>query len=396
MMHEPMTLAELAGTDALLSEDERLIQDTVRRFVRERYLPRAAEFFEKESFPIELASELAELGLFGGFLHGYGCAGMNTVAYGLALEELEYGDSGLRSFVSVQSSLAMNAIHRYGSEEQKSALLPRMQRADVIGCFGLTEPDSGSDPGSMKARARKDGASYVLNGAKTWITNAPIAGLAVVWAKLEDGGESGPEAIRGFLVERGTPGFETPTIHGKMSLRASPTGEIVLSDCRVPEENLLPGGKGLLGPLGCLNHARLGIAFGALGAARACYETAVSYARTRIQFGVPIAKKQLVQEKLVKVATSIVQGKITAIHFARLKDQDRLLPQQPSLAKKTNVAAALDAARAARSILGANGILLAYPAIRHMLNLESVSTYEGTDEVHTLILGRALTGLDAF
>ncbi len=395
-MPEPMPLSALAGTDALLSEDERLIQDTVRRFVRERYLPRAAEFFEKETFPIELASELAELGLFGGFLHDYGCAGMNTVAYGLALEELEYGDSGLRSFVSVQSSLAMNAIHRYGTEEQKSAYLPPMARGEVIGCFGLTEPDSGSDPGSMKTRAKKDGASYVLNGAKTWITNSPIAGLAVVWAKLDEGRDGGPESIRGFIVERGTPGFETPTIHGKMSLRASPTGEIVLSDCRVPAENLLPGGAGLLAPLGCLNHARLGIAFGALGAARACYETAVSYARTRIQFGVPIAKKQLVQEKLVKVAASIVQGKIMAVHFARLKDQDRLLPQQPSLAKKTNVAAALEAARTARSILGANGILLAYPAIRHMLNLESVSTYEGTDEVHTLILGRALTGLDAF
>jgi glutaryl-CoA dehydrogenase len=395
-MQEPLTLAELAGTDVLLSEDERLIQDTVRRFVREKYLPRAAEFFEKETFPIDLASELAELGLFGGFLQGYGCAGMNTVAYGLALEELEYGDSGLRSFVSVQSSLAMNAIHRYGTEEQRISLLPRMQQGDVIGCFGLTEPDSGSDPGSMKTRARKDGASFVLNGTKTWITNAPIAGLAVVWAKIEQGGDSGPESIRGFIVERGTPGFETPTIHGKMSLRASPTGEIVLSDCRVPEDSLLPGAKGLLGPLGCLNHARLGIAFGALGAARACYESAVGYARTRIQFGVPIAKKQLVQEKLVRIASSIVQGKLMAIHFARLKDQDRLLPQQPSLAKKANVATALEAARAARSILGANGILLAYPAIRHMLNLESVSTYEGTDEVHTLILGRALTGLDAF
>jgi glutaryl-CoA dehydrogenase len=391
-----MTLAELAGTDALLSDDERLVQDTVRRFVREKYLPRAAEFFEKETFPLALARELAELGLFGGFIHGYGCAGMNTVAYGLALEELEYGDSALRSFVSVQSSLAMNAVYRYATEEQKTTLLPKMAKGDSIGCFGLTEPDSGSDPGSMKTRARKDGASYVLNGTKTWITNAPIADLAVVWAKLEQGGESGPETIRGFLVERGTPGFETPAIHGKMSLRASPTGEIVLSDCRVPEQNLLPGAKGLLGPLGCLNHARLGIAFGALGAARACYESAVAYARTRIQFGVPIAKKQLVQEKLVDVASSIVQGKLMAIHFARLKDQDRLRPQQPSLAKKANVAAALAAARTARSILGANGILLAYPAIRHMLNLESVSTYEGTDEVHTLILGRALTGLDAF
>jgi glutaryl-CoA dehydrogenase len=391
-----MTLAELAATDALLSEDERLVQDTVRRFVREKYLPRAADFFEKETFPPALARELAELGLFGGFIHGYGCAGMNTVAYGLALEELEYGDSALRSFVSVQSSLAMNAVYRYGTEEQKATLLPKMAKGDSIGCFGLTEPDSGSDPGSMKTRARKDGASYVLNGTKTWITNAPIADLAVIWAKLEQGGESGPETIRGFLVERGTPGFETPAIHGKMSLRASPTGEIVLSDCRVPEQNLLLGAKGLLGPLGCLNHARLGIAFGALGAARACYESAVAYARTRIQFGVPIAKKQLVQEKLVGVASSIVQGKLMAIHFARLKDQDRLLPQQPSLAKKANVAAALAAARTARSILGANGILLAYPAIRHMLNLESVSTYEGTDEVHTLILGRALTGLDAF
>jgi len=392
-----MTLSELGAIESLLSEDERLIRDTVRRFVRERYLPGAAEYFEKESFPVELASEVAELGLFGGFIQGYGCAGMNSVAYGLALEELEYGDSALRSFVSVQSSLAMNAVYRYGSEEQRARWLPLMREAKVIGCFGLTEPDSGSDPGSMKTRAKKDGASYVLNGAKTWITNAPIAHLAVIWAKLDTGGgEPGVDAIRGFLVERGMPGFETPTIRGKMSLRASPTGEIVLSDCRVPEENLLAGGKGLLAPLGCLNHARLGIAFGALGAARACYETAVSYARTRIQFGVPIAKKQLVQDKIVKMASSIVQGKLMAIHFGRLKDQDKLLPQQPSLAKKANVQAALEAARTTRSILGANGILLAYPAIRHMLNLESVSTYEGTDEVHTLILGRALTGLDAF
>src|SRR5258705_281113 len=298
-MQEPLTLADLAGVDILLSEDERLVQDTVRRFVRERYLPRAAEFFEKESFPLDLVPELAELGLFGGFLEGYGCAGMNTRAYGLALEELEDGDGG-------------------------------------------------------------------------------------------------PDSIRGFVVERGTPGFETPTIRGKMSLRASPTGEIVLNDCRIGAENVLGGARGLLGPLGCLNHARLGIAFGALGAARACYETAVDYTRTRIQFGVPIAKKQLVQEKLVRIAAAIVQGKLLAVHFARLKDTGRLLPQQPSLAKKVNVAAAVDAARTARSLLGANGILLAYPAIRHMLNLESVSTYDGTDEIHTLILGRALTGLDAF
>jgi glutaryl-CoA dehydrogenase len=391
-MDEPMALETLAGVDALLSDDERLVQGAVRRFVREKYLPRAAELFERETFPLELVAEMAELGLLGGFIDGYGCAAMNTVAYGLALEELEYGDSGLRSFVSVQSSLAMNAIHRYGSDEQKQRWLPAMQKGALIGCFGLTEPDSGSDPGSMKTRARADGASFVLSGVKTWITNAPIAGLAVVWAKVEERADS----IRGFVIERGARGFETPAIRGKMSLRASPTGEIVLADCRVPAENALGGPAGLLGPLGCLNHARLGIAFGALGAARACYETAVQYARTRVQFGVPIAQKQLIQQKLVGMASSIVQSKLLAIHFARQKDQGRLLPQQPSLAKKASVAAALDAARAARSILGANGILLAYPAVRHMLNLESVSTYEGTDEVHTLVLGRALTGLDAF
>jgi len=391
-MQEPMALETLAGVDALLSDDERLVQGAVRRFVREKYLPRAAEFFEQETFPLDLVAEMASLGLLGGFIEGYGCAAMNTVAYGLALEELEYGDSGLRSFVSVQSSLAMNAIYRYGSEEQKQRWLPAMRRGELIGCFGLTEPDSGSDPGSMKARARADGASFVLSGVKTWITNAPIAGLAVVWAKVGEGADS----IRGFVVERGMRGFETGTIRGKMSLRASPTGEIVLSECRVPPENVLAGASGLLGPLGCLNHARLGIAFGAAGAARACFETAVQYARTRIQFGVPIAKKQLVQAKLVAMASAIVESKVLAIHFARLKDQNRLLPQQPSLAKKVSVAAALEAARSTRSILGANGILLAYPAVRHMLNLESVSTYEGTDEVHTLILGRALTGLDAF
>src|SRR6266498_3689774 len=395
-MRNPMKLSELGAFDALLSEDERMVTEAVRRFVRERYLPRAAQLFETESCALDLVPELAELGLFGGFLHGYGCAGMNTVAYGLALEELEYGDSALRSFISVQSSLAMNAIHRYGSEEQKERWLPRMQRGELIGCFGLTEPDSGSDPGSLQTRARRDGAGFVLSGTKTWITNAPIADLAIVWAKLEEADVKGPDAIRCFVVERGTPGFETLPIRGKMSLRASPTGEIILNDCRIPAENHLPTAHGLLGPLGCLNHARLGIAFGALGAARACYETAVNYARTRIQFGVPIAQKQLVQDKLVRVASAIVQGKLLAVHFARLKDQDRLLPQQPSLAKKANVACALEAARTARSILGANGILLAYPAIRHMLNLESVSTYEGTDEVHTLLLGRALTGYDAF
>src|SRR6266508_554974 len=363
-MRNPMTLSELGAFDALLSEDERMVTEAVRRFVRERYLPRAAQLFETESCALDLVPELAELGLFGGFLHGYGCAGMNTVAYGLALEELEYGDSALRSFISVQSSLAMNAIHRYGSEEQKERWLPRMQRGELIGCFGLTEPDSGSDPGSMKTRARTDGESYVLDGTKMWITNAPLAHLAVVWAKLDG---SGPECIRGFVVERGTPGFETPRMEGKMSLRSSVTGEIVLSTCRVPKENMLVGGAGLGGPLRCLTEARFGISMGVLGAARACYDTVIDYVRSRIQFGVPIGSKQLIQEQIVEMATEITKAEIMSVHFARSKDQAGITPQQVSLCKKNNVAIALAAARKARAMLGANGILLDYPVIRHML-----------------------------
>jgi glutaryl-CoA dehydrogenase len=392
-MPDPLSLDQLLGIDPLLSDEERMVRSTVRRFVRERYLPRAAELFEEEKFPTELIPELARMGLLGATLTGYGCAGMSSVAYGLALQELEYGDSGLRSFVSVQGSLAMWPIWKYGSDEQKERFLPGMATAELIGCFGLTEPDSGSDPGSMTTRARSDGGDYVLTGTKMWITSAPIADLAVVWAKVDDGDAA---SIRGFIVERGMKGFETPTIHGKMSLRASPTGEIVLNEVRVPKANVLPGAVGLKGPLGCLTQARFGISWGALGAARCCYETAVSYARERVQFGSPVASKQLVQEQLVEMAMEIAKGQIMALHYGRLKDAGGISPVQVSLCKKNNVGWALKIARTARGILGGNGILLDYPVIRHMLNLESVYTYEGTNEVHTLILGNALTGHSAF
>ncbi len=396
-MAEPMKLEALAAIEHLLTDEERMIRDAVRRFVRERFLPRAARLFEEEQFPTDLIPQIAEMGLLGASLEGYGCAGMGAVAYGLALAELEYGDSGLRSFASVQGSLCMYPIWRYGTEEQKQRWLPKMARGELIGCFGLTEPDSGSDPGSMTTYAVKDGNEWVLNGAKMWITNAPFANLAVVWAKVKEGDAvGGSESIRGFVVERGTKGFETPTVHGKMSLRASATGEIVLTDARVPDANVLPGAKGLGGPLSCLNQARFGIAWAALGAAKACYETAVDYARTRVQFGVPIASKQLVQEQLVEMASEIVKGEVLSYHFARLKEAGKLTPQQVSLAKRNNVGWALKVARMARGLLGGNGILLEYPVIRHMLNLESVYTYEGTHEVHALILGRALTGHDAF
>jgi glutaryl-CoA dehydrogenase len=390
---EPLSLDALISLDSHLTEEERMIRDSVRRFVRERYLPRAAHLFAKEEFATDLIPEIAAMGLLGASLHGYGCAGMNAVSYGLALAELEYGDSGLRSFASVQGSLAMYPIWKYGSEEQKNKFLPKMAAGEFIGCFGLTEPDAGSDPGAMKTRAKRDGDSYVLTGTKMWITSAPIAHLAVVWAKVDDGDAS---SIRGFIVERGMAGFETPTVHGKMSLRASPTGEIVLNEVRVPATNMLPDIVGLKGPLSCLTQARFGIAWGALGAARACFESAVSYCRERVAFGKPIAAKQLVQEQLVEMAMEISKGQIMALHFGRMKDQGGISPVQVSLCKKNNVGAALRIARTARGLLGGNGILLDYPVIRHALNLESVYTYEGTDEVHTLILGQALTGHNAF
>ena len=376
MAREPMTLDTLSAIDAHLTEEERMVRDSVRRFVRERYLPRAAQLFEEEKFPLDLIPEIAEMGLLGAGLTGYGCAGMHAVQYGLILQELEYGDSGLRSFVSVQGSLAMFSIWAYGDEQQKQKYLPKMAKAELIGCFGLTEPDSGSDPGSMTTRARRDGHDWVLSGTKMWITNSPLAHLAVVWAKVEDGG---PESIRGFIVERGTQGFETPRIHGKMSLRASETGEIVLDECRVPAENMLPNGLGLKAPLGCLSQARFGIAWGALGAAKACFESTVSYAINRVQFGVPIGQKQLIQAQLAEMASEIVKGDILSLHYGRMKEKHgKLRPEQVSLCKRNNVAVALDTARKCRAILGGNGILLEYPAIRHMLNLESVYTYEGT------------------
>lgn len=392
---EPWSLDALSALPDLLDEQERTVQAEVRRFVRERFLPGAPRAFLEERFPRELVPEIAALGLLGAGITGHGCAGLGPVAYGLVLRELEYGDSGLRSFVSVQGSLAMHAIDAYGSEEHKARYLPRMAKGELVGCFGLTEPDSGSDPASMLTRARRDGSDYVLDGTKTWITNAPIADVAVVWAKVDGGG---PGAIGGFLVERGTRGFETPRIEGKLSLRISDTGQLVLEGCRVPQSQRLPLAEGLKAPLGCLAEARLGIAWGATGAARACFESTTDYARQRVQFGVPIAKKQLVQAALADMASEIVKAELLCLHFSRLKERQRgrLAAEQVSLCKRSNVATALDVARRCRALLGANGILADYPALRHALNLESVYTYEGTHEIHTLVLGRALTGESAF
>jgi glutaryl-CoA dehydrogenase len=380
---------DLYNIDSLLTEDERLVRDTVREFVRERVLPIIGEHFEAGTFPRELIPAIAELGLFGMHLEGYGCAGLNAVSYGLACQELEYGDSGLRSFVSVQGSLAMFPIWAYGSEEQKQRWLPRMAAGEVIGCFGLTEPDYGSNPSGMQTSARRDGDEYVLNGTKMWITNGGIADLAVVWARAEDG-------IRGFLVERGTPGFSTSDVHHKLSLRASVTSELHFADCRIPASSMLPGVRGLRGPLSCLDEARYGIAWGANGAARACFQAALDYAKTREQFGRPIGGFQLTQRKLADMATELVKAELLALQLGRLKDQGQAHPVQVSLAKRNNVRQALNTAREARSVLGANGITLEYPISRHMNNLESVYTYEGTDEIHTLVLGQALTGLSAF
>ena len=390
---DPISLDTLSALDAHLNDEERMIRDTVRRFVKQRFADRAGQLFENEEFPKDLIGEIAEMGLLGASLEGYGCAGMSAVQYGLILQELEYGDGGLRSFVSVQGSLAMYAIHAFGSEEQKKKFLPEMAQAKLIGCFGLTEPDSGSDPGSMTTRAKRDGDHYVLSGTKMWITNSPFADVAVVWAKVDDGGS---ESILGFIVERGMKGFETPKIEGKMSLRASETGEIVLDEVRVPESNVLRGRRGLGAPLSCLTQARFGISWGAIGAAKSCFDATCAYTRERIQFGVPIARKQLVQQKLADMATEIVKADVLALHFGRMKDRSGISPQQVSLCKRNNVAVALNVARECRALLGGNGILLEYPVIRHMLNLESVYTYEGTHEVHTLVLGMALTGENAF
>src|SRR3989440_3105277 len=380
---------DLYNIEYLLSEEERMVRDTVRKFVQDRVLPIIGEHFEAGTFPRELIPTIAELGLLGMHIEGYGCAGLSAVCYGLACQELEAGDSGLRSFVSVQGSLAMFPIWAYGSEEQKQRWLPRMAQGEVIGCFGLTEPDSGSDPSSMSTSARRDGGSFVLNGTKMWITNGGIADLAVVWARTDEG-------VRGFIVPKGIRGFATHDIHRKLSLRASVTSELVFEDCRLPADAVLPGVQGMRGPLSCLNEARYGIIWGAMGAARACYESALEDAKTRVQFGKPIAGFQLTQRKLVDMLLEVNKGTLLALHLGRMKDDGRLAPQQVSLGKLNNVREALAITREARTILGANGITLEYPVIRHMNNLESVLTYEGTSEVHTLVLGQALTGQDAF
>jgi glutaryl-CoA dehydrogenase len=376
--------------DALLDEEERAVRDTVRAFVRRTILPEVGDWFEQGILPREVIAELAKLGLFGMHLEGYGLPGASSVAYGLTCLELEAGDAGVRSAVSVQGSLAMYAIWRWGSEEQKERWLPPMHAGEVIGCFGLTEPDAGSDPGSMRTHARRDGSDWILNGAKMWITNGTIADVAVVWART-DGGE-----IRGFLVERGAPGFSAPEIHKKISLRASVTSELVLQDVRVPDENLLPGSSTLRGPLSCLNEARFGIVWGSVGAARACFEAALDYAKERIVFEKPIAAYQLTQQKLAEMALEVNRGGLVALHLGRMKDNGTLQPEHVSLGKMGNVRGALEVCRSARTVLGANGVTLEYPVIRHMNNLESVLTYEGTHEVHTLVVGQALTGESAF
>jgi glutaryl-CoA dehydrogenase len=383
---DPIDLLDL---DGLLDDEERMVRDTARGFVERRILPEIAEWFERGYFPRDLARELGALGFLGMHLHGYGCAGAGAVAYGVVCRELEAGDSGVRSFASVQGSLAMFAIHRFGSEEQRQTWLPRMARGEAIGCFGLTEPDHGSNPAGMRTSARRSGSDWILDGTKLWITNGSIADVAVIWARADDG-------IRGFLVERGTRGFVARDIERKLSLRASVTSELSLQDCRVPGTALLPDARGLSAPLACLNEARYGIVWGAMGAARSCYAAALEYAKTRVQFDRPIGGFQMTQERLVAMLLELQKGMLLALHVGRLKERGRLHPSQVSLAKLNNVREALAIARTARSVLGANGVTLEYPIIRHMNNLESVLTYEGTSEIHTLVVGKAITGLDAF
>lgn len=380
---------DFLNVDALLSDEERLVRDTVRAFVRKRVLPNVARWFEEGILPLELSRELGELGLLGMHLEGYGCPGASAVAYGLACMELEAGDTGVRSFASVQGSLAMFAIHHWGSEEQKREWLPRMARGEAIGCFGLTEADFGSNPAGMRTSARRDGDDWVLNGTKMWITNGGIADVAVVWARSDDG-------IRGFVVPTATKGFSTAKIEHKLSLRASVTSELLLSDCRLPGSAVFPEVRGLRGPLACLSEARYGIVWGVMGSARACYEAALDYAKHRVQFDRPIAGYQLTQEKLVNLLLELNKGTLLALHIGRMKDEGRAHPAHVSFGKLNNVREALAIAREARTILGANGVTLEYPVIRHMNNLESVLTYEGTSEVHTLILGQSITGLAAF
>ena len=383
---DPLDPLEL---DGLLSEEELAIRDAVRRLVDERVLPEVGGWFERGEFPEEIRAAVADLGLLGMHLEGYGCLGANATSYGLACMELEAGDSGLRSFVSVQGSLSMFPIHRYGSDEQRDEWLPRMATGAAVGCFGLTEPDSGSDPARMRTNARRDGADWILNGTKMWITNGGIADVAIVWAQTDEG-------VRGFVVPTTVRGFSTADVHRKLSLRASVTSELVMDEVRLPAGAVLPGVTGMKGPLSCLTEARFGIVWGAMGAARACLASALEYAGTRVQWGRPIAGFQLTQAKLADMTVQLQEGLLLAHHLGWMKDRGRLRPEQVSVGKLNNVRAALEIARTCRSILGASGITLEYPVIRHMNNLESVLTYEGTQEIHTLIVGHAVTGLRAF
>ncbi len=380
---------DFVDTESLLSEDERLVRDTIRNFVEDEVLPHIKDHYEKGIISPDTAGKLGALGVFGATIEGYECAGVNNVAYGLMMQELERGDSGIRSFASVQSALVMYPIYTFGSDEQKDYWLPRLARGQSVGCFGLTEPDYGSDPASLVTGAVRDGDEYVLNGAKMWITNGTIADVAVVWAKLDG-------VIRGFIVEKDREGFESRQTKNKLSLRASDTSELIFNDCRIPAGNLLPEAEGVKCPLMCLNQARYGIAWGAVGAAGACLHEALEYSKDRIQFDKPIASFQIVQKKLADMATEIVLAQLLCIQLGRLKDKGALRYDQVSMAKRNNVRKALEIARLARGALGANGISGEYNVMRHMCNLESVDTYEGTYDMHTLIIGRELTGIEAF
>ncbi len=376
--------------DSLFTQEELLVRQTARRFVEERLMPIIRDCYRDGHFPSTIVPQMAELGFFGATLEGYGCAGMSNVEYGLLMQELERCDSGVRSFASVQGALVMYPIYTYGSEEQKNYWLPKLQSGKAIGCFGLTEPQFGSNPGGMLTRARKDGSGWVLNGEKTWITNGGLADVAVVWARTEEG-------INGFLVAKGTPGYSTSDIHGKLSMRASVTSSLTFSDCRVPAENVLPKAKGLKAPLSCLTQARYGIGWGVIGAAMDCFETARQYSVVRKQFDDrPIASHQLVQEKLAWMIGEITKAQLLALHAGRLKDRGKLDPAHVSLLKKNNVTIALECARLSRDLLGANGIMDDYPIMRHLCNLETVKTYEGTDHIHTLVIGERLTGIPAY